>query len=93
MYETVIFRVTCSKVTAIPCVASKNNFLPKNVAIFTQLFMIFALTFCKLGAIMEDKEVSPSAPIRKELAFSMDTDPGSNMFFVREQRSFQVRVC
>lgn len=93
MYETVIFSVRCSKGASIPCVASKNNFLPKNVAIITQLFMIFALTFCRLASIMEDKEVSPSAPRRKELAFSMDTDPGSNTMFFRNQRSFLVRIA
>lgn len=52
----------------------------------------FALTIRPVASIMEDKEVSASAPTRKELACSMDTDPGSNMYFARNQRSFQVRA-
>ncbi len=93
MYETVIFSVTRSKVAASPCVASKNNFLSKNAANFGLLETNFALTFYPLASMMEDKEVSPSAPIRKELAFSMDTDPGSNTMLFPEQRSFQVRIA
>lgn len=93
MYETVIFNVTNSKVTASPCVASKNNFMSKNAANFGLFVAKFALTFCRLASMMEDKEVSPSAPTRKELAFSMDTDPGSNTMTIPEQRSFQVRIA
>lgn len=93
MYETVIFSVTFSKGAVSPCVASKNFFLSKNVANFGLTKANFALTICTLAPIMEDKEVSPSAPKRKELAISMDTDPGSNTMFFPEQRSFQVRIA
>ena len=76
----------------IPCRATKRRLPQKKAANFGQSKSNFALTFFPLASIMDNKEVSPSASTRKELACSMDTDPGSNMYFAGNQRSFRVRV-
>ena len=82
-----LFRAKREWHTSIPCRATERRLPQKKAANFGQSKSNFALTFFLLASMMDNKEVFPSPSTRKELACSMDTDPGSITFFARDQRS------